>query len=222
MARGLSIHGVRLTALSAFLLTAAVTAAQSQSDLSQSSIRLHGHWTIEVRETDGRIVKRHEFDNALQDQRALLAIFGRVHSAGHWYVSLGDLYGDGEPCLSGTPAVPTTCTLQEPGDARVYSGSTKLSVLSVALEGSPSPNRLVLLGTFTAQNTGQISAVSTGLGVCDPAVAPSTPCTNGLAYSLTFHAFAPTGPLGVGPIPVTAGQVVQVRVEISFSPAPTE
>lgn len=219
MSRGLSAYGVRLTVLSAFLLlSAAATGAQSQSGPSLSSIRVHGHWVIEVRESDGRIVGRHEFDNALEDQRALLAVFGRVNSVGHWYVGLGDLYGDGEPCVSGTPAVPTSCTLQEPGDARVYSSGTRLSVLSVALEGTPSPNQLVLQGTFTAQNTGQISSVVTGLGVCASTVAPSAPCTDGLAFSVTRHVFAQTGAPGIGPIPVNAGQIVQVRVAISFSP----
>jgi hypothetical protein len=218
--------GARLMGFAAVLLACAPTtgAREPQSALTspQSTIVVHGHWTIAVRDSDGALVKRHEFYNALQDPRNLLTAVARQGSIGYWVVDLYDVHGVGSPCLtSATPAVPTTCTLQEPGDANAFGNSKRLPVLSVALAGSPVPTGLVLQGTFTADVAGQISGVSTRASVCPTSIAPASPCANGTPAILTSHFMAVSGPPPVGPIPVTAGQVVQVRVEISFSSAPT-
>jgi hypothetical protein len=215
-------RGARFFTLGALLLLGAPTAGAQEPQRpgpAQANITVQGHWTFEVRNADGSGAKRYEFDNSLADARPLLLTLSRQNSPAHWNVGLGDVYGDAEPCLDGTPATPTTCLLQEPGDARVFTGAKKLSVLSVSMEGGGA-GKLVLQGTFTAENTGQISSVSTGMAVCPNTVAPATPCTFSPAYSFTRHVTQPSGaPSAGGPIPVAAGQIVQVRVEIRFSSA---
>ena len=114
------------------------------------------------------------------------------------------------------------CALHEAGDSNIFSGSTPFTGLTVAADPLPVPTRLVLQGSFAAGATGQISRVATILSVCDNTVAPATLCPAGTVFqSLTTHVTQQSGPPPVGPIPVAAGQIVQVRVEISFTPSTT-
>ena len=219
MNRAIRAAGARLTVLSTILLAAATTGAQTaqpQPEPGQSSIAVHGFWTIEVRESDGRLVNRYQFNNALNDQRALLFILARQNSVGRWAVTLGDQFNVGQPCANGT-----ACALHEDGDTNVLSGSTKFTGLTVSADPLPFPTRLVLQGSLAAGATGQISRVATNLSLCDNSIAPVTSCSAGPSYQLTTHLTQQSGAPPVGPIPVAAGQIIQVRVEISFTPSTT-
>jgi hypothetical protein len=213
---------MRSARIAAWLLLCGVTAAAQQappSGPSNARIEVRGHWTFDIRNPDGSGAARYEFDNELIDARPLLLTLSRTNSAAYWNVGIGDVFGDGEPCLSGTPAVPAVCSLQEPGDAVNFSGAKKLSVLNVSTDGAAN-GALVLQGTFTAEKAGQISSVTTGMSVCASTVAPATPCSFGNSFFFTRHHTQPTGaPSAGGPIPFNAGQIVQVRVEIRFSPS---
>jgi hypothetical protein len=205
--------------LSTILLAAATTGAQTaqpQPNRGQSSIAVHGFWTIEVREPDGRLVNRYQFNNALNDPRPLLFVLARQSSVGRWAVGLGDQFNVGQPCANGT-----ACVLHEDGDNNVLSGSTKFTGLTVSADPLPLPTRVVLQGSFAAGATGQISRVSTNLSLCDNSVAPVTSCSGGTSFQLTTHITQQSGAPPLGPIPVAAGQIVQVRVEISFTPSTT-
>ena len=220
MNRAIRASSARLTVLSAILLTAATTVAQtgqSQPNPGQSSIAVHGSWTIEIHESDGRLVNRYEFNNALNDPRALLFILARQRSVGHWAVTLSDQFNVGRPCANGTG-----CALHEAGDTNVFSDTTRFTGLTVSADPLPNPTKIVLQGSFAAEATGQISYVATTLSVCDNTVAPATLCQSHLvSSSLTTHITQQSGPPPLGPIPVAAGQIVQVRVEISFTPSTT-
>ena len=217
-------RGARFFTLGVLLLFGASTAEAQEprgSGAAQTSIAVQGHWIFEVRNADGTGVKRYEFDNALVSAKALLTTLARQNSAGRWNVMLGDFSGV-DVCATGTPPVRAVCALQEPGDQVTYSDTKKIVALSVALEGSPSPDKLVLQGTFTADLSGQITVVRTGLALCSNTIAPAAPCANGTGPILTAHYMEPSAPPSAGgPIPVAAGQIVQVRVEIRFSSAPT-
>ena len=219
MNRAIRAAGARLTVLSTILLTAATTGAHTappQPNPGQSSIAVHGFWTIEIRERDGRLVNRYQFNNALNDQRALLFILARQNSVGRWAVTLADQFNVGQPCANGT-----ACALHEDGDTNVFSGSTKFTGLTVSADPLPIPTRLVLQGSFAAGAAGQISRVATNLSVCDNSTAPVTSCSAGTSFQLTTHLTQQSGAPPLGPIPVAAGQIVQVRVEISFTPSTT-
>ena len=217
MMRVIGPTGPRVAVLSALLLFGAAGGAQAQTTSSNpgADIGVNGRWTIEVRESNGTRVSRHEFNNALVSQRSLLLALSRQNTPGYWAVFIGDAYGVGSPCGAGQ------CALQEAGHTTTFSGMTKFVALTVSLEGSPLPNKLVLQGTFTAPAAGQISEVQTLLTNCANTVAPASPCASASGNTLTLHQMAPSGAPPVGPIPVAAGQIVQVRVEITFSAAPT-
>lgn len=207
----------RVVVVATLLLFAAAARAQAQapSGPGADSIGVHGRWTIEVQESDGTPVARHEFNNALASARSLLLALSRQNTPGYWVVYIDDFYGGASPCGASTP-----CALQEPGDGSVFSGTAKHVVLNVSLGGSPVADKVVLQGTFTATAAGQISEVETQLSNCPNTTAPATGCSAS-GNILTTHRMASSGAPPVGPIPVTAGQIIQVRVEISFSASTT-
>ena len=211
--------GARVVVLSLPLLFGAAAGAHAQapSNPGANSIGVHGHWTIEVRESDGTRVTRHEFDNLLSGAGLpILQTLARVATPGQWAVIVTDIYSVGSPCTS-----QVQCVLHEPGDTAVFQNSTRFLVLNVSLEGSPVPNKLVLQGTFTVPAAGQISRVMSILEQCDNTVAPGDPPCAGTPMVVTSHDMRFSAAPPVGPIPVAAGQIVQVRVELTFSAAPT-
>src|SRR5258708_28345998 len=53
-------------------------------------IKVHGHWTIDVKNPDGSLASHHDFENALTTQGAdvLARLLGRVDTAVGWEVDL--------------------------------------------------------------------------------------------------------------------------------------
>ena len=201
----------------ALMLVAAPRASAQSSGAPQGpeGIKVSGHWTIDVREPDGTLVKSHEFNNALTNNgHVLVRLMARQNSAGQWYVILQGTASLPSPC--GTAAQQQACALQEPGDLNNYSGTTKFPALSVSTDAA-FPTKLILTGTFTAEVTGHISTVQSANGLCANTVASQSPCASGSGFPLTRHNFVPNEPPPTGPSPVAAGQIVQVRVEITFS-----
>lgn len=175
----------------------------------QEGIKVRGQWTIDVKNPDGTLVKRHEFENALVDDAKvrLSNYLGRTRTPGKWAI----LVFDGLCAPSGGAS--TVCVLLEP-DATV--GGTSYAepnawpnlVLAQATPGAPV---LTLRGTFTAAAGGTVRSVATTLGACAQTLAPQN-CTeaepegDGTFSSRTLPS----------PIPVQAGQIVQIAVTFSF------
>ncbi len=88
-------------------------------------IKVHGSWTLEVRNPDGTLVSRQEFENALSTgaeggTAALQKFLARTNTVGSWIIELNN--SGGGPCLaSGNPAV---CSIVEPSitltDSRAF------------------------------------------------------------------------------------------------------
>src|SRR6476620_1907130 len=83
-------------------------AARAASDAPQGGaqnegIKVHGRWTIDVKNADGSVVSHHEFQNALDSfgATALAQMLGRLKSTGVWGVGLWQV-GSGlrPPCPS--------------------------------------------------------------------------------------------------------------------------
>ena len=171
----------------------------------EEGIKVHGHWTIDVRNRDGKLVTHREFENSLQDGRYILGpLLGRANTAGNWLVFV---FG---PC----PVVLNLnyCIVAESTET-YYQGSGVFNTLTVNAPVSPNAGAgtVTLSGTFTAQIAAQISDLRTGLETCAPTVAPAS-CP-ALATNLGFYFSHAT----IAPIAVTVGQLVQVTVVYSFS-----
>jgi len=174
-------------------------AASENAQPGYEGIKVHGHWTIEVRNPDGKLVTHREFENALVNSGSSLLgqLIGRAASAGFWNVYING------PCNG---SFGPTCVIGEPASGN--SGIDFFNTLSVKVSSAS----LSLSGTATAHITGSISSVSTGLSACPSSNAPSAPC------SPTTEGYTDFTSATVSPaINVLAGQTIAVTVTISFS-----
>lgn len=205
-----------------------------------TGIKVHGHWVIEVKEPDGKLVSHTEFENSLQQggQFALAALLSG-YSPGDWEILLDGGAGQ-EPCTNsyrGSGVGP--CGVVESGDYFLTStcpalGEQCFPTLKVSNPISSSGGNLyqtgilTLTGTATAGASGVISAVTTLMNVCYPSSTP-TACQTGSGFvtggsftgTILPTANTPTTPCGGAnqvscAVPVTAGQTINVSVAISF------
>ena len=170
---------------------------------TQEGIKVHGHWTIEVRNPDGRLVSRHEFENSLfaTGDQLLAGLLGRrIVSVAQWRVklqgtNLGDITG---PCRQS--GQPRACIITEGTQA----GSPFFGGLSVNVPPA-APGTFELAGQASADAPDSIASVATDATVC-----LDQSCTSTQALFFTKHVLA-------APIQLTTGQIAQVKVVFSFS-----
>jgi hypothetical protein len=158
----------------------------------QEGIKVHGHWVIDVRNPDGKLVTHREFENAYNGESTfLVSILARQRSVGLWRIQLF-LTGYDESFV-----------IEEPNDPATAS-SKNLAVLF-------SGHNFVLKGSFTPQVDLSINTVETYVHSCSSDIAPVAPCSGVTDH---FEGFTGTNTQQVS---VAAGQIVQVTVTISFS-----
>jgi len=183
-------------------------------------IKVHGHWTIEVRNPDGKVVTHREFENAIAPNGALplTGVLSGEYTTGGFEVEIG---GSLELC-SGLPSCylvdsrnSWACSEEHsPCGALTYTPNTISGGFTVGytLTGSIQPT--------AGSSVNYISFVQSGIFVCTPVggISPTTP-----------QACVTTGPTSGGwdleqltstsisPIQFTSGQSLSVTVVISFS-----
>jgi hypothetical protein len=173
----------------------------------REGVKVHGHWTIDVRNPDGTLASHRDFENSLQLTGAavLVGTLDRSNVTGLWQVALFTASAPG-PCNSGK-----TCYIGE--SAEVYPVDSR----NLTVTSGPTIGSLVLTGSVTVVGSGTFLNVATLIDVCLAGGSP-TSCTSASANSVgtqlfTNAAFLPNMPN----VPVVAGQLVQVTVMISFS-----
>lgn len=191
---------MRNTLRSAATASAVVLAVFSTAALAQTTdspragwkgIKVHGHWTIDVKHPDGALDRRHEFENALAVQGdgplTLVRILARQWIPGLWAVDL---------IASGAGAV-----LSENSWETNSAGNLVVTVPS----SGPNAGKLVLEGSFTSPVAQTFTRAFTRVYPCQPGAA----CNPSRVAAFTVKDFAP--------IAAQAGQIVQVTIVISFS-----
>jgi len=156
---------------------------------------VHGRWVIEIREPDGRLVSRREFENELQPsgQSILTDLLTHKAVAGSWVV------------LAGLPF----CEKDLIGSGGCPSGGATAELIVVSAGGT-----VVLTGVAPAPIALSFTEVGTAVATCDPG---TYACISGAAgYKVPVGFSYRTIPAQS----VAAGQIVQVSVTISFSAAP--
>lgn len=181
----------------------------------QEGIKIHGHWVIEVRNPDGTLATRREFDNALSitGQASLVSLLGRVNSVGLWliYFDGGGFAGAQHPCGGGA------CAITEGPGATLFASDVLVGTdLTATADTSASPAKLVLMGSGTVTTNGTVGRVMTRLNRCSNSVAPQTPCPI-FAPQTAFHFTEASAPGAFPAANVVAGQVVQITVTFTFS-----
>jgi len=161
---------------------------------------VHGHWTIEVREPDGALVRRVEFDNAFVGPATLAKFLGRSHSVGLWRVQF----------IVAVPNGSNSFYLQEAS----WTGKCASVSCSKTLTKSVTGSQLVLSGLMPTSVTGNVQAVHTHVLVCPASKSAASPCTDSLEPNADLAAFTQASGLNVA---VSAGQSVQVTVALTVS-----
>lgn len=179
----------------------------------QEGVQVHGSWTLEVRNPDGSLVERREFENALiaAGGATLSKVLGRDNTTGLWLISLAAAAGSTHPCanIAGSAG---PCGVREPADT--YSSPDTFRNLSVTAPTSgANADKLVLSGSATAANASDIGSVRTDVQRCASSLSPDAAGTTycGVGYTI-FTTTALATPVHVEP-----GQQVLVTVVISFS-----
>jgi hypothetical protein len=197
-----------LTVMTAATLAAMNTVAFAQEPPAQvgaQGIKVHGRWTIDVRNEDGTLAAHYEFDNALQTGGAqvLAGLLGSAYKQiNYWQVILvGPNFGG--PCdFQGRPG---PCNLTQ----HVGSGAAGLGELTLNLPlnvvGAPS-GTIELNGLMRAVHGDSISSVRSALYVCVDASCPG----GYRVFNFSLHDLATA-------IPIAANQVFEVKVVFSFS-----
>jgi hypothetical protein len=158
-------------------------------------IKVHGHWTIDVRNPDGTLASHNEIDNDLiETAKPLLSrLLAKEPVLSEWVVTL-----DGHACEG--YGAHTICVLAEP-TSRLYRSD----------EGPWVSNTLALAATSVLELTG-----NTIVTYADAIGAFRT-----TAYHVfddgQFEQYDFSGKTLTTPIEVTAGQHVYVKVTYSFS-----
>ena len=181
------------------------TTAASSSGLNQG-IQVHGSWSIEVRDSDGELARRQSFQNELSaaGDQTLSFLLASDTTAGNMGVTVS---GDPDICLN--DGAGWTCFIQEVG-VPVSDSLQQFSTLTKTVPTSgDNEDALVLDGSLTARQDGEVTDVGTRLHYCEPSTAPAN-CGESLVTSFT-------GKTLQNPISVEEGQHVNVEVVISFN-----
>ena len=201
----------RALSIAAALLVCGLLLSTSASAQGSEGVRVRGHWVVEVRNPDGTLVERREFDNALVPGGAsLLAQFLTGSVPARWTVELG-VYGGATPiCNGGTlnGFTQNNCLVIDKTATTPPTGTAVFPTLTASLGGNS--DQVVLTGNATAIVDGQIAFVATRQGSCGTFTAPASYTPAGTVLQFTVHDITPT------PISVSAGQIVQFTVNLSF------
>jgi hypothetical protein len=173
-----------------------------------SSVMVHGQWTIELRNPDGTLSERREFQNALVGSGAeiLAQVLARADRAGRWAVALSGVGpcsiagGVAAECFVAEAPIPRDPGPLLPDPFYLFYTLTA----SVPTSGS-NIGRLVLVGHATATSSDSgllINKVATWLNTC---ALPAGPCS-GTQFSEK----------SIPPLAVVKGQIIQVTVVFSF------
>lgn len=157
------------------------------------AIGVHGNWTIDVSNADGSADASYRFENAFIGPEALSEILAVTKWARSWKLSIG-----GTVALCDSGPVCSLVTLETDG-----------SPGAATITRDPATNEVVIAGSFTPDNSGDVTGVAGGVEVCDLAVPPESFCN--IFKSFSNHVFDVADR-----IPVGAGQFVQVEVRYSF------
>jgi hypothetical protein len=211
---------------------------------THEGIKVHGHWTIEIRNPDGKVVSHTEFENSLisGEGDALLAqLLTGGQSVGDWMVILNtsalpsNSYAYSQPGPCGTSGA-SACILGQSGSSAfttTVGGITAttcankgncFSTLAVSLGGANNA-QVQLAGTTTANTSGSIGSVTTQANTCYGsggtsginAISPSSCFSNpGTTPGVSGYDPQFTNANLVTPVPVSPGQTIAVTVVISF------
>lgn len=185
------------------------------NDAVRQSIKVHGHWIITVKNPDGSQANRVEFNNALVlgGTDALTGLlYQKVVAAGFALILQGS---SPAPCGTGTCAIVADLGKTPASECGVNQACAANLVFTLDTDKNSIPY-LTLSGQITASVAGTINGVGTDIFLCDNGSFPSNLSSEACVAQHLSRAQAFTRHF-MSDVPVVAGQIVQVKVTLSFS-----
>jgi hypothetical protein len=210
---------------------------------SHEGIKVHGHWTIEVKNPDGSLVSRREFENAIDPYEGsdlLTGVLSGDYVPQGFYIILANPSGTGLCgnfgfCFLSDTRNPILCTVLE------SAGCGSLTYTPNSPAGTfGNATGYTLSGSVTPSTSGTISTVGSGLGVCLPLStelnippsqthgAPVATYTAGAASSTAFLSVPPgqsqscqSSNLDYGPLNLTSTNIAAQPVGLGQSVSAT-
>ncbi len=173
------------------------------SRVAMQGLKVHGWWTIKVLD-HGRLVINRQFENSLVTgtnasgqpggDSALSELLTRGHTGGPWKLDTGDPNGAVIFVLSSAPNAPENGPLN--------------------VDGASTEGHVILSGQYTPNSTVTIASVNTFVFLCSNSTTPVNCTSTAIAsqFNFTSAALPPASQ-----VTVNGGQVVQIKVDISFS-----
>jgi len=187
--------------IATFIFTTLVGAITAWGQAKQEPINVHGHWVFEIKNPNGKLAVRKEFENSLVTGVAgggddlLSALLTGATTPGEWGIQLN------------IPPQPAYFLIQG-GVARGCPSCNNLTVST-----ANGATQIILQGVFLPITAaGTIASFDTGLQVCANTATPST-CFAGPS-SVNGYSFSGATVSGMT---VTPGQLISVKVTFSFS-----
>jgi hypothetical protein len=191
----------RLPALNQLIKAAPVSAASSQANQHKGvpvqGVTVHGWWTIKVFDRN-RLVSERQFENALvtgatnSGDVVIARLLARQSPMGPWLLSATDAGG---------------AQLFQLSNAADHAVQGPLAVSGFA------SGHVILSGNYTAGANISIGKVETLVSQCQSPTTSPDACVNYFNSYLFSFTSATLG----SPVAVSNGQIVQIKVDISFS-----
>ncbi len=183
----------------------------AKDDAVRNGIGVRGHWTIEVRNPDGGLARREEFDNALENQGSILVnlLTGYRHLASWQIMITAPALARGALSMIEPDATHPIGTVNVFDNATTSSSDTySLVVTRFDTSDVPSVPTVRLSGTAVAIESASFSHVYSSLSLCKDASCPAGQTTGG---PLSKHVMPQ-------PLPIVKGQQLLITVEFTFQP----
>lgn len=139
---------------------------QSQPELGKAdgfsnSIKVHGDWTIVVRNPDGSVASTHQFENSISSggQNFFASLMNRQAGTFFWEVRLASLCGT-VPSLRAC-GIAESPLANDSVLSNWFGGAVTSSLTISNPHTGPNAYRFVLSGSTTSSNTGQITRAGT-------------------------------------------------------------
>ncbi len=187
-------------------------ATAAGADAGGNAVHVHGHWTVVVRSTSGKVVARYHFHNDFVGASlgtsggadALAEILSGGKAPGAWDLSI---QGSACPASNGN-----FCQMFLPTASPSFFASppdTKNLTVTAPTSGTDA-FKIVLQGDVTATDDGNITRVGSGLQKCPSSATVGGDC--GIGYNEITDRTLSSPITGI-----LAGQDISVTVKLSFS-----
>ena len=212
--------------------SASEEAVQKPAAGINQGMKMHGHWTIDIKNPDGSLAQHHEFENSIQydGQNYLVGLLSGYATPGAMGIYFTAQSGGTAPCSAAYNFCAIVTSLTTAPAVNLCGNYYCAPGLTITPTFGVGPT-LKLAGSITANEAGTIGIVATTMNGCGQTgvafgayptaistVTPAACYTSTAAGAGSGSDFVGTmTSTSISPISVANGQIIQVTVVLSFS-----